>query len=628
MTKSSSISTAEAVSFVVLALGILTFSYPYFFYALDDFREIVTYNLDSASILRDIREAINAPGFQLNFTTYGQLFYNICIGLGYLYSRVAHLGDHQLFFIIRLVTWTGGMLSLAVTYVFVRRYIGRIEAIFAVATLIVFPVVLFMSIDPHPDTWQMFFMTLSLYYSARAIEEAQKGVEAQSSTLGLRADAAFVLKATAAAGAAFSTKYVGVMLLPLLALLAMSLPPMTVEPRRFGILLRWLGFAMALLALPLIIFSWQLSSDLVLQYLPEWRALPEKALMNIARLFRWVARLVGVFCLVIAVAVTAGYGFQKYTAWFTKGILLVAMGVLFAAIFVVTSPWAAYHLRFFPDVYTMSMYVNFGHGAQAPWGGPYWFRMFTQEVGSIGFALFMVGAVALVYLLAVAKDRKFLPLLFVFAWVMFFEIYLFSRVNLVHEQYAMPVIPAFIIIAAFGLMIVRTRVASRAGARRAYAAVAAIIVAALALQGFQNIWLYTYLGNSSLTTSLSPENQVIGRWYTECVPVDARVFPAPYSYVPPAIEAVWFRTQGYQAFMQFNPNLVMVSLRDAKTFLEAPELTSAAVLGVAEDTAQFYRIVTRSDAFVTGPQFEGNRVYLTPELAKAVAARGPKCLHP
>src|SRR5437879_4252582 len=107
MTKRFSITAFEFMSLGIIAACVVLFSYPFFFYALGNFRELVTFNMDSASILRDIQDALEAPRFQLNFTTYGQLFYNLSIALAYLYSCVAHLGEYELFFIIRLVTWLG-----------------------------------------------------------------------------------------------------------------------------------------------------------------------------------------------------------------------------------------------------------------------------------------------------------------------------------------------------------------------------------------------------------------------------------------------------------------------------------------------------------------------------------------
>jgi 4-amino-4-deoxy-L-arabinose transferase-like glycosyltransferase len=630
MTKRLTITALEVLSLGILAICVVLFSYPFFFYALDgNFREIVTYNQDSASILRDIRDALNSPRFQLNFTGYGQLFFNICIALGFLYSCVAHLGEHELFFIIRLVTWLGGVFSIALTYIFVRRFVGRIEAIYAAAALTGFPIVILMFVDPHPDTWQMFFVILSLYYCARTVEAIGSGIDSDSENFRLRPDVAFVLKASAAAGAAFSTKYVGAFFLPLLVLLAVSLPPIAIGARRFEAIIRWSGFACALLAVPLIILFARVKPEFLLDHLPEWRSLPENAVRHIAVIVRWSALMLGIFYLGVAAAITAGNRFLAHKKWFTRLSLLVSVGFMFAVAFALTSPWAVYRLRFFPDVYGMSVYISFGHGTKAPWGGPHWFKMIVDGMGLITFILSLVGAVGIVgSLFGGRKDRqKLLPLLVVLGWVVLFGGYLLLRVNLVHQQYAMPLIAGIVVLSAAGLMVLRTIVGSVAE-KPAFAGAVLIAVAGLSLQFFQNTGVYAAARREGLTTSLTPDNQIIGQWYSRCIPKDARIFPAPYTYIPPEISEVWFRTQGYDALMQFKPNLIMVEIANAKMFMETPELTSASVQGTADDTSRFYKIVLQSTDYVAGPQFGGNRVYLTPDLAKVLAERSAECLLP
>jgi 4-amino-4-deoxy-L-arabinose transferase-like glycosyltransferase len=292
----------------------------------------------------------------------------------------------------------------------------------------------------------------------------------------------------------------------------------------------------------------------------------------------------------------------------------------------VTSPWDAYGLRFIPSIYGMSARVNTGQDlTQAPWGGPYWVSLVTSGVGYLTFVLFLIGAGGLVRL---AMGRKASPLHFVLGWVGLFGGYLLIRVNMMAAQYILPVAPAIAIIAACGFASVRKKLASIAPPAPAMAGVVVIAALALSCQVLQNRQLLSNLRGGSLRTELLPVQQVIGQWYSRCVPPDARVFPAPYTYIPPEITAVWFRSQGYEALRQFRPNLVMVRTYEEKFYLQAPELTSPTVMETGDDAMKFYKIVLRSDEYVAGPQFDIYRAYLTPDLAKVVAGRGPDCLHP
>src|SRR3981189_3095208 len=101
----------------------------------------------------------------------------------------------------------------------------------------------------------------------------------------------------------------GLFFLPLLALLAVLLPPITIGPRNFKVYLRWLAFAMALFAVPLIVLCFESRPNLFLGIFPEWRALPENVLKIIAIFVRWSALAVGIFSLVTAAAVARGHRF-------------------------------------------------------------------------------------------------------------------------------------------------------------------------------------------------------------------------------------------------------------------------------------------------------------------------------
>ena len=52
----------------------------------------------------DLKVALAAPKFQLDFDGCGHFFYNLCLGLAFLYSKIAHLGEDGMFAIMGGVT--------------------------------------------------------------------------------------------------------------------------------------------------------------------------------------------------------------------------------------------------------------------------------------------------------------------------------------------------------------------------------------------------------------------------------------------------------------------------------------------------------------------------------------------
>ena len=91
---------------------------------------------------------------------------------------------------------------------------GRLESLFALGIIAVSPGLVEWANEVHPDSLQLFFLTLSLYFCARAVAPARLAgpeIPVQEN----KANSGFILAAAAAAGLAFSTKYLGLLLLPL-----------------------------------------------------------------------------------------------------------------------------------------------------------------------------------------------------------------------------------------------------------------------------------------------------------------------------------------------------------------------------------------------------------------------------
>src|SRR5882724_2011100 len=134
---------AQMLSFAPLLLIVVYFSVHclvYFSYHMaNNEREIYTYSLDSMIILRDVIGSSEAPYFRLDFTGYGHLYYNIAILAKSLLSKFFWIGEGETFRIIRLVSFAGSILTIILTFIFTRRFLGVAIATFCAATLALSP---------------------------------------------------------------------------------------------------------------------------------------------------------------------------------------------------------------------------------------------------------------------------------------------------------------------------------------------------------------------------------------------------------------------------------------------------------------------------------------------------------
>ena len=598
---------------LLLPLG---YSYAFFFESLShNVREIYTYSLDSMLILLDVERSVSSSWFRLDFTGYGQLYYNLCILAAYLYSLLFPLTERAIFFIARLVTLVGGCASIVLLYFFARRFLGVIPALFSAAMLAITPAFLGWSTEPHPDTWQMFFVTLSLYLCALSWPADAVGV----TEVRARGRPELLLASAAAAGAAFSTKYVGSLLLPLLAVVAVAAPPPNPSARSFDLMIRALALAAAGLVIPLLLLGSYSRPDVLSRVFPNWGwMLQPPDLVRVARTMRWLFALSALCCLTIAVTYLRAPGFfATRQATVLRIGMVAAIGTTFLLTFVVTSPWALYKLQFFPNLYVMNAYVNFGHGTKAPWFGYQWLEMLSTGtlVGAAAAILALIGAATLAYRWANSGLRGAgFALILVLAWTLLYLIFMITRVNIAKSYYLLPVVPAVLLLSAVGLSAVP--VLLRTSARRATAAMGVAAMIVIAAHAWQSVPILEAYRHTDLRRELEPEKKAMGEWLERCVPTDAKITAAAYSYVPPRFaKAQLFTDQGsYVAFAEFQPDIVILNRNDIAFFSGSLENSLTNLLGNTADKVRYYQTVAHSGEWRRGPEFGDFLFFVNPRF--------------
>ena len=139
-----------------------------------------------------------------HFFAYGALYHEVSAPVLAPFVPLG-LGERGVLVGLRAVALAGGVATLALTYLLGRRLYGAWAGLLAATLLALSAELAAWSVTAHPDTLQLAFITASLL-SICALRRS-----------GAQRD---LLLSAALAGLAFSTKYVGVLLLPVIVLSA------------------------------------------------------------------------------------------------------------------------------------------------------------------------------------------------------------------------------------------------------------------------------------------------------------------------------------------------------------------------------------------------------------------------
>jgi 4-amino-4-deoxy-L-arabinose transferase-like glycosyltransferase len=579
----------------LLYIWIATYSYPFFFKSLaNNYREIQSYNVDSMMMLKATGEALSAPWFKFTFDDYGHLYFNISLVVAYIYSIFLPLDERSLFFILRLVSLLGGCLSIALVFIFAKRFLGRIEAIFAAAVIAFSPALIEYSNEVKPDTWQVFLITLSIYFLARAVEtpaSTDDGGRNRQPAASLR----FVLAAGAAAGAAFGTKYLGMFLSPLLAIAALLVPTTEISERFFARIMQFLVLFAAVTAV--IVLVWAAAPPRI------FRAIFSEPWML------WGLRigciLISAACVAFNVAYLKGFDYHRYKAALAKIAVFVSLGLAFVVAFAVSSPWLVSGGRFLMELHSRSGIVSSGS-----WYGFSWLPVLFREQlyvwEGIG-ALAVFGGILLFIRLCMRDFRSpYLPFMFVFGFAAIFIALLIVKINRMTVLYAIPIIPPFALLAAFGIYEIRSKLILWLGARPGMAIAAAGAASLAIVQMYQGTSrLLTY---PNLVVALAPHNQMLNDWYPRCASVDAKMLIASYAFAPPRYEKVVL-AEGYSYFAALDPDIVILNLVDVEAIAKDAARAGANADSLVSSRTRYYETIRHSGAWHAGPVFGPMAVY-------------------
>jgi len=351
---------------------------PMLFLAAENVQMASVFYPDEGRYVKVIRGALEAQTLRIHFVSYGHFFFNLILIPLLFLQQFFTITDVHILLLLRGISWIFGLGSAWLTFVMARRFFGSEAAWMSIAFLLIVPLTfLEYSTIAHPDTMQLFFILASLYYTCLLAEKLETK---------------HLLWASGMAGLAFSAKYAGILLLPLIAFVFVlqlyqseKLKVSPIIPKRVKILLGGLSaicFLAAILlqkSVVLLLFS----SDGNIE--SDW----------IWRLIEAVRVALLLFCIVF---VTLFY-LKKKKLWNSKqikfdfgfyyGILAVAA---FGAAFVVSSPNSLLELQFVQGLIYEGHNTRTGGFFTANWQQilNQWYEVLTSKY-LLGMGLFVLG---------------------------------------------------------------------------------------------------------------------------------------------------------------------------------------------------------------------------------------------
>jgi hypothetical protein len=423
---------------------------------------------------------------------------------------------------------------------------------------------------------------------------------------------------------AFGTKYLGMFLLPLVGIAALLVPAASLNRRLAG----FIGSKPAVLlagcacaAVLALLGRWAEPANVLDFLLAQAAAEPGSRLYALIRLVRIACLATAALCLVVALlyALVPGFAALK-RAFAARTLILLGTGAAFVAGFAASSPWLLWHLQFLRSLYSRNSMTGVG--------GHFGFKWLEMLFGVAGneqmYVAYAVGAASMLglVLLAFALARRglrgaVLPLLFVLGFALIFLALLVTKINRATVLYALPLVPCLVLFAAYGLHELRTSLTRRIGERRAAAGVALLATLLVALQAWQGLGILK--GYDNLVVALTPANRQLGDWYVRCAPPQARIFSASYTYVPPALVNTMIG-EDYSYFVRAAPEIVTVNLEDMAATAREEGAAAGQPAYALSERARFYGEIARPGAWMPGPRFGRNQVYV-----KAGYALNPAC---
>ena len=491
-----------------IVLFAIAFVYwPIIFSASGDIRIVDAFNTDEVDFLISLLNAYNNGTFEIGHYEYGLLYYNVGLIFFNIVGVFTPITEQVGVVIMRFLSCLFLIGTAAVLRQFAKKHMES-------AKELVFVLVLFSSVTLinygtmlHPDVAQVFFVALSLFYIADYVKIPSVKSIVLSSLF---------------AGFAFSTKYVGVALLPILWFFFFLKRPVFLKQQSAKI-------SSIVLILLSVLAAFLANPEFYASYLTPNNEISSSILTAISG--------VRVIAIVLFFFGLSTFFYQKYIDRIENikwgAIVSMASSAIFALAFSAGSPQGIRGFNFLNGIVAVASVHKDGHWFRDETGLLGWLEIVIQPnvVTLVWSITALIGAFVILYKL-IRSDKKQVNLILAipFLWIMVFCFVIVFRVKSHFAHYLIPILPFCFLYAAIGLALFLDKVNNQwlkqyLKTRHSSAAVLGIL---LILSSWKAV---EYSNNRVEEFENSPEIKA-GIWLSENVNEKVFISSDKYTYIP------------------------------------------------------------------------------------------------
>jgi 4-amino-4-deoxy-L-arabinose transferase-like glycosyltransferase len=531
----------------LIALYFIWFAWPSVWTASDNLRLVSVFSSDEANHLYTLKQAISQRTLILDFGIYGHLYFNIALLPLFFLNFLIRVSEQQIILALRLVPTLSAIGTIAATFLITRRYFGRLAAWLAALLLSIVPLnFLHWSITSHPDIPQLFFLVLSLYFCCRLVEQDRPK---------------WLIVASVFSGMAFACKYSGVLLLPIIWMIAVG---QTIDPRQPIAKPRFpkveiTRLLIACIGIVSIIIGIVFSPNFVSQHFTVHGKIADSSLTHLLINMQIAAIIFG-FSLIVFTIIKPIWSVNRFVNSLNKIILSVAT---FGTVFFLTSPFSFFRLNFLKGIYCESKLMPFGHWFKASNNGMQWFHVLLSPelIGKAIFGLAFLGMSLIIFDVSRKGWRQLLsPAGVIWMWVIFYFGFLFFRINMRFAHYLLPIIPFLIILSTQSISKIIEFAKSKLSKKLSFLFILVILSSVAAIELPKSVSQILRYRQSTINRVQKSTAVKAGLWLAKHFPKSTRIVYDHYCYVPPIFpdaHATWGGT--IEMLKKIKPNIVVVN---------------------------------------------------------------------
>ncbi|MBT6048350.1 MAG: phospholipid carrier-dependent glycosyltransferase [Candidatus Scalindua sp.] len=545
---------------VLVSIYFIWFAWPLVWIASENSRLVSAFNADEVRHLQILNEMINQRTLKVNsgFTTYGHLFFNVAFIILFPLSCFVEVSEQQIIVVLRLVSVIFAVATVTVTFLLTRRYFGQFAAWLAAFLLSIIPLsFLHYSVMSHPDTVQLFFLVLGIYFCCRLLEEDRMK---------------WVIAASSAAGLAFACKYTGLFLLPIIWMICIVKTIIVSDKNlikinmiQFARFARFARYVTAAIGIACVILGIIVTPELAARFIAADGSIDSSSYGYSGVKFLTLMRITTVIsgCCLTLLSITkfvwSAIGRSLKLSYSIKKVVfsLIAFGV----IFFLASPYSFVRLNFIKNFYFQSKHMSFGHVVKVNSSGLEWISILSSSklLGEFILSLVAISLVLTIYNVSRNGWRQLLePQYAIWAWVILYMGVLIFRVNTRSPQHLLPVLPFLIILSTLPV----NRAINYAKRKLSRKHVIVLQIAILFIIGGIEI---SKSGISEYRKSTISHEQCaisvkVGQWLSNHYSASTRILYDQYSYIPPFFPDAYVTMGGtIQMLETLKPYIVIVN---------------------------------------------------------------------